>query len=97
MENRTNWLNKKYRIMKKTIIILFILASCLSVTAQENHFSISAVLNMCNVLKSGDFFGTTSPKPGLHAGIYHHLLCEKKLEVPNSLLQAQKRFSVGVV
>jgi len=78
--------------MKKTIIILFILASCLSVTAQENHFSISAGLNMCNVLKSGDFFGTTTPKPGLHAGIYHHLQSENHLNFTYGLAYAEKGF-----
>ncbi len=69
-----------------------ILASNTMLSAQENYFSLSAGLNMSNVLKSGDFFGTTMPKPGLHAGIYHHLHSEKHLNFSLGLAYTEKGF-----
>ena len=78
--------------MKKITTVLFILASTISLSAQENYFSVSAGLNMSNVLKSGDFFGTTMPKPGLHVGICYHLQSEKRLNFSYGLAYTDKGF-----
>ncbi|MFP4663753.1 MAG: outer membrane beta-barrel protein, partial [Bacteroidales bacterium] len=51
-----------------------------------------AGLNMCNVIKSGDFFETTTPKPGLHAGIYHQLQSENHLNFSYGLAYTEKGF-----
>jgi hypothetical protein len=78
--------------MKKTICILLILAGSFSLTAQNNHFSASAGLNMTNVLTSGDFFETTMPKPGVYAGIYHHLQSENRMNFTYGLAYIEKGF-----
>lgn len=60
--------------------------------AQEKFYSVTAGLNMTNVIKNGDFFETTMPKPGANIGFHRNILCENNLNFNFGIAFTDKGF-----